>query len=240
MKSFGQLVDFILPPRCIVTGEIVDQQGMLSSEAWAQLNFIADPLCDKCGVPFEFDDGYGQNQCATCLKEPPPLDKARSALVYDDESRNIILAFKHGDKTHFVKGFMPWLKRAGADVLHDADFIIPVPLHPWRLLQRRYNQSGLISFFLGQDIQTKVLLDGLIRVRSTPTQGHLRVKDRKKNVRRAFSCNAKYGSLFRGKNILLIDDVFTTGATVNECANTLLASGANKVSVLTLARAVKS
>lgn len=239
MSALKIAIDFILPPRCIVTGDIVDNQGMLSPEAWTELTFISDPQCQKCGVPFEFDDENARSTCVTCLDRPPVYNQARSALIYDDASRNLVLAFKHGDKTHYILGFTPWLKRVGHDLIAASDIIMPVPLHQMRLIQRRYNQAGIMAEYLAKDCHKELFLSGLQRVRSTPPQGYMTPSQRQKNVRRAFSVRAKHRAAIEGKTILLIDDVFTTGATIEECTNTLLASGAKAVNILTLARAIR-
>lgn len=243
MECFSKAIDFILPPRCFVTGEIVDKQGMISPKAWSDLRFITSPQCYRCGIPFDFEyDGQeleGGSSCAECLKEEPLYRKARAALVYNDASRNLILPFKHGDKTHFVLGFLPWLKQAGGELIEQADIIMPVPLHWLRLLQRRFNQAGIMARCLAESCDKECLLGGIERTRSTPTQGHMRAKEREKNVKRAFSVPLKHVDTIKGKKILLIDDVFTTGATVSECTKILLKAGAVQVDVLTLARVVK-
>lgn len=238
---FMRILNLILPPRCIVTGEIVDGQGMLSPKAWGDLSFIANPQCNRCGYPFDFDMGEVSegNVCAACLKNPPVYDKARAALIYDDASRNIVLSFKHGDQTQSVPTFIPWLNNAGRDILARADYLVPVPLHRFRILRRRFNQSGLIATYLSQDAKIPTLLDGLKRVRATPIQGYLHAKERKKNVKNAFSVNPKHHDAIRNKHIVLIDDVYTTGATVSECTKVLLKGGAASVNILTLARVVK-
>ncbi len=241
MPPVQKIINFIFPPRCIVTGEFVDQQGMVSPQAWGDLHFITDPQCHKCGFPFSFDTGnIGEgNICGACLKNPPIFDKARSALAYDDTSRNIILAFKHADQTQSVLSFLPWLKRAGEGVLKDADYLVPVPLHRWRILRRRFNQSALMAQYLSSETKIPSLLDCLLRVRATKTQGYLQADQRKKNVRNAFEMNPKRAQDIANKHIVLIDDVYTTGATVSECTKVLLKNGAASVSVLTLARVVK-
>lgn len=241
MNSFNRIIDLILPPRCIVSGDIVDAQGMLSPQAWGNLNFITDPQCNRCGFPFDFDSGDVSegNICLGCLKSPPLFDKARSALVYDDASRDVVLSFKHGDQTQSVPSFMPWLNQAGREILERADYIIPVPLHRWRILRRRFNQSALIAQYLSKDISVPSLLDGLERKRATVTQGHLQVNERQKNVKNAFAMNPEHVDKLRGKTVVLIDDVYTTGATVNECTKVLLKAGVASVNILTLARVVK-
>ncbi len=241
MGSMLKVIDFILPPRCIITGEIVDEQGMLSPKAWSQLNFISDPKCVKCGHPFEFLDEepiHKDSSCASCLKTPPIYHQARSALVYDDGSRDIILSYKHADQMQLVVSFMPWLGNAGRELLDEADFLMPVPLHRWRILRRRFNQSALIAQRLGKRERVACLSDGLIRTRHTQVQGYLKTKERHQNVKHAFEVNPKHVEAIKGKRIVLIDDVLTTGATVKECTKKLLGAGALQVSILTLARVV--
>lgn len=229
-------VDFVLPARCVITGDLVERQGMLSPRIWGALNFISAPQCQCCGVPFEFD--MQAELCTKCLDYPPHFDIARSAIRYDDESRDLILGFKHGNQTLSVKAFMPWMMAVGQEMLERCDLIVPVPLHYWRLVSRRYNQSALIAGELAKLSNKTASLDLLKRTRATPPQGHLKAKDRRKNVRKAFA--VKQGADIQGKSIVLIDDVFTSGSTVNECAKTLKSSGATRVDVLTLARVVKS
>lgn len=241
MKALSRIVDFVLPPRCIVSGDIVDTQGMISPSAWAALHFISDPQCQRCGFPFDFDDGQASENmiCGVCQKNPPEFGCARSALVYDDASRDVVLAYKHADQTQSVPSFIPWLRRAGASVLKDANYIVPVPLHRWRLLRRRFNQSALIAQYLSKETNIPCILSALSRTRATQTQGHLRPDERKKNVRNAFLVNPEYIGRLKGKKIVLIDDVYTTGSTVTECAKALLKAGVASVDVLTLARVVK-
>ena len=241
MKGLNYLIDFVLPPRCIVTGDIVDSQGMLSPKSWSDLSFISDPQCHRCGFPFDFDTGEMRegNICAACQKAPPLYNKARSALIYDDSSRDIILAYKHADQTQSVPSFVPWLKRAGENVLKEADLLVPVPLHRWRILRRRFNQSALIAQYLSNETKIPFLLDVLMRTRATETQGHLQANERQKNVKNAFTFNPKYLDSIRNKHIVLIDDVYTTGATITECTKVLLKAGVASVDVLTLARVVR-
>ncbi len=233
-----QLLDATLPPRCVISGDLVEQQGMVSPEAWRGLNFIVDPFCTCCGLPFahEVDEGA---LCAPCLDRPPPFASNRSALIYNEASRGLVLGFKYADKTHMVRAFTPWLRRAGRDMIKEADFIMPVPLHYWRLVSRRYNQSGLMASALGKATMLPVLLNGLVRVRATPTQGRLSAKERHKNVKKAFAVHRRHQEAIKGKAIILIDDVYTTGATLKECTKVLLKGGAKRVETLTLVRTTR-
>jgi ComF family protein len=238
VKLLQRAVDTVLPPRCPLSGDIVDAQGMMSPEGWKRLSFIADPQCAICGIPFEYGMEEG-GQCLTCLEHPPVYGQARAALRYDDGSRDLILGFKHGDKTFAVVSFVPLLKQAGREILEAADCLVPVPLHPWRLLRRRYNQAAMIADVLSRDLHIPHLPLALRRVRPTPSQGHLNADERLKNVKKAFAVEKKHESLLKGKHVVLVDDVLTTGATVSECTKVLLKSGVASVNVLTLARVVR-
>lgn len=238
MKAAQKILDLVLPPRCVVSGQEVDRQGMLAPAIWSGLRFISAPQCARCGLPFEYevDD---TTMCGSCIEHEPHFATARSALVYDDCSRDLILRFKHADQMHSVLAFLPWLKSCAGDMLEQADLLVPVPLHRWRLLKRRYNQAAVIAWALGRYTDKPVIPDALMRVRPTPSQGHLRAKERAENVRKAFAVHDRHISKLAGKSVVLIDDVYTTGATVNECTKALLKGGADKVNVLTLARVVK-
>ena len=235
-KLGNQFADFILPPLCPATGEMVDCLGMVDATYWQSLNFINAPFCQSCGAPFSF--AADNMTCGDCLETPPIYHQNRSALSYDDASRSLILRFKHGDQTHAVKAFTPWLKQAGDEILSRCDIMMPVPLHFYRLVRRRYNQSDLMAKDLAQYYPHLTYYpDGLLRIRPTQSQGYKRAKDRKKNVARAFQTNPIYN--FDDKKIVIVDDVYTTGATLNECSKMLYRAGASEVNCLTLSKVVK-
>lgn len=240
-RALSACLDFLLPPCCIVTGQGVDHQGMLSPDAWAGLHFIDDPYCACCGVPFEYDVTMDMSDmlCVQCLDHPPPFVSGRSALVYNAVSRKMVLGFKHADKIYSARVFTPWLMRAGAEMLKEADYIVPVPLHYWRMVHRRYNQAAILAQVLGKAANVPALTSGLQRLRSTPSQGSLGLKERHKNVRKAFAVPRHHYAQIQSKTIVLIDDVYTTGATLKECTRALLKAGAGKVHVLTLARVLR-
>lgn len=185
-------------------------------------------------------DGAGTLVCGACLARPPQFDRCRSVFAYDDASRSLVLGFKHGDRTDCAPAFAQWLARAGAALLAEPDVIIaPVPLHRWRLLKRRYNQSAMLALALGRLTGRLAIPDLLIRRRATPSQGGLTAKGRARNVQGAFAIHPRWAGHVKEARILLIDDVFTTGATVGECARTLRRASARAVDVLTLSRVVK-
>jgi ComF family protein len=237
-KLVWRAVDTVLPPRCPISGDMVDRQGMIAPAGWARLSFIAAPYCAACGIPFEYGMEEG-GQCMACLEHPPLFGRARAALRYDEASREMILGFKHGDKTYTVASFVPMLRQAGREVLEAADVLVPVPLHPYRLIRRRYNQAALIAQALAADSGLSHWPAALRRVRSTPTQGHLNAQERRKNVRKAFAVNPAFAGGLKGRRVVLIDDVYTSGATVHECTKVLQKAGVAGVDVLTVARVVR-
>lgn len=157
-------------------------------------------------------------------------------MLYDDASKRLILGFKHGDRTHLAETLGGWMQRSGQEFWDQTDFIIPVPLHRWRLFKRRYNQAALLAQAIGAKTSKPVLVDGLLRIKATPTQGHMSRKERQANVKNAFAVNPHLPLSLKDKSVVLIDDVLTTGATLNECSHVLLDSGVKRVFVLTLAR----
>lgn len=228
-------VDAVLPPLCLSCGEQVAEPGSLCPVCWGKVGFLSAPQCHACGHPFDFDAG-ADALCGRCMAEPPPWRRARAVFRYDEHSKPLILRFKHADRLEGAPAFARWLARAGAGLLEDADLLVPVPLHPWRLLARRYNQAAVLAVALGRLHGIAVAPDLLARTRRTQVQGHLGRDERRRNVRGAFAL--KDGAGVEGKTILLVDDVLTTGATLGECARVLTRGGAVAVDVLTLGRVV--
>lgn len=233
----GKVLDLLLPPQCLICGELVSDVGALCAECWNRIRFLGPPYCRTCGQPFELDSGIDV-LCNSCVALPPAYRRARAVMRYDDASRVMLLRFKHGDRTDLAVPFGRWLARAGAELILDADVIIPVPLHRWRLFTRKYNQAGLLAQEMTRHGGPAVENNLLRRVRHTPTQGGLDRHARTDNVGGAFVVTRP--QRIAGLSVLLIDDVFTTGATVSECARVLRQAGARSVDVLALARVVRS
>ena len=229
-------LDWLLPPVCPLSGEIVAMHGMISSEAWAKLSFITDPKCGCCGIPFAFSQVDEGQFCGECLSNPKPYTRAVSTLVYSDSSRDLILGFKHGDRLQAVPVFLPWMVQAVAPFIDQIDVLVPVPLHYTRLIRRRYNQAALLSSALAVKVEKENDFQSLKRVRKTKTQGRLNPNQREHNVSGAFSVG---GDRLNNKTVLLIDDVYTTGATVNACTRAMLKAGAKEGFVLSLAKVVR-
>ena len=160
-------------------------------------------------------------------------------MRYDDGARALLLGFKHSDRTDRAPALARWMARAGAELLEQADVIVPVPLHRWRLLQRRFNQSALLAHELGRLAGKPVAAHLLRRKRNTPSQGALTRAQREDNVTGAFRLRTGQAARVAGRRVLLIDDVLTTGATVTACARVLLRAGAAAVDVLTVAHVIR-
>jgi ComF family protein len=233
-----RLLDMVLPPLCLGCGEIVGTPGALCAACWPSFSFIAAPQCACCGTPFAEDLGKAAH-CVSCLARRPRFRRARAALIYDARSRRLVLPFKHGDRTDLARACGAWMARAGADLLAEADLIAPVPLHWRRLLTRRYNQALLLARAVSRKSDGRLAPDLLRRLRWTGSQAGLAAKQRRHNVREAFDIHPRWRDGLKGKAVLLVDDVLTTGATVEACAQILKRGGARHVDVLTLARVVR-
>jgi ComF family protein len=238
-KSMGiHMLETVFPQLCAACREPVGGEGGFCAACWSALTFLDGPACACCGSPFAVDAGEG-SLCAACLARPPAYAKARALLAYDEDSRAAILALKHADRLELVPGFSRWLARVGRPLLEDCDLIVPVPLHRGRLWLRRYNQSAELARRLGRDWDRPYDPLALVRSRRTASQGEMpSARARRRNVLSAFGVPDP--ALVRGRKVLLVDDVLTTGATAEACARALRRAGAVEIAVLTLARVVNA
>ncbi|MGE5567378.1 MAG: ComF family protein [Parcubacteria group bacterium] len=223
-------LDLILPPTALDGGAALSPG--LTAEAWSRIAFIDDPVCDGCGSPFEYAPGFGE-RCVGCMAKPRAFSRARAACLYDDGSRELILQLKHADRTDLSGLFARWLSRAARELIEQADAVVPVPLHRLRLLRRRYNQAAEIARPLARLAGLDYLPDALVRRRATASQGGRSAGGRRRNVQGAFVAESRK---VEGRRILLIDDVFTTGATAEACARALKKAGAADVTVAVIAK----
>ncbi len=231
------LLDLLLPPRCVACDQPVDAPGQLCADCFRQTGFITEPLCVRCGVPFASAALGGRDGiCPGCRLVPPVFHRARAALRYDPQGRRLILPFKHADRTEIAGALAPHMARAGAALLHEADLLVPVPLHRARLFRRRYNQAALLAKAVGRLAGRPWLPDALLRRRATASLGEKSAAERAVEVAGAFAVRPSRARHLAGKRVLLIDDVMTSGATANACAAVLLAAGAVSVDVLVAAR----
>jgi ComF family protein len=232
-------LDLLFPPLCVACHARVDEAHALCPSCWRTVSFLDGPCCVRCGLPFEIDTGE-DTICAACHAKPRAFDRARSLFAYDEASKPLILAFKYSDRLDHAPAFARWLERAGRPLLAEADIVLPVPLHRLRLWRRRYNQAAVLgerlARFSGKPHDPMLLR----RKRPTPSQGMMAsAKARRRNVLGAFEVPAERRADVREKRLLLVDDVFTTGATLEACARALKRAGAARVDVLTLARVVR-
>lgn len=234
----GALLDLLLPHRCLACDDGLGDGPGLCPPCWSKVRFVEAPYCESCGRPFEIDPQDGL-LCAACIADPPAFDAARTAMIYDDASRPLVTGFKYADRTDFARAFGGWMTRAGKDILEQADYLVPVPLHPWRLWMRRYNQSGILAAALSRETLIPVLHDGLLRVRHTRQQVGLTASKRRRNVAGAFRINPKRAALLEGAHIVLIDDVVTSGATATACLKAMRRRKPATLSVLSLARTMR-
>lgn len=231
------VLDLLLPPRALDErshSRAVQSRG-LTADAWTRISFIEAPVCEACGAPFEFDFGPGA-RCAACLARSPAFDRARAACLYDENSRDLILKLKHADRTDLAPLFARWLARAAADLIIEADAIVPVPLHPLRLIRRRFNQAAEIARPMAAAVGLPYWPDALERIRRTQSQGGRSGSGRRRNVAGAFQVPRRWRDRVAGAHIVLVDDVLTTGATAEGCARALKAAGAARVDLTVIAR----
>jgi ComF family protein len=231
------LIQAVLPPTCLACRKPAGASGGLCAKCWQGAGFIERPYCERLGTPFAYDSG-GPLVSPGAFADPPAFDRARAAMRFSDVARDLVHLLKYGDRLDLVTPFSNWMSRAGDEVLREAEALIPVPLHWTRLFQRRFNQSAELARAISRLKAVPVIDDALVRVRATPPQVGLGRDERAKNVHRAFSVDQAARAKLKGKRIVLVDDVLTTGATANACANVLRRAGVARIDVLTLARVV--
>lgn len=230
----ARAVDLVLPPVCAACREPVVGSGGLCARCWGQLSFIARPYCERLGTPFAHDPGPGVLSIQA-IANPPAYGRARAAVRYDEIARTLVHALKYGDRLDLAPLLGRWMSEAGHELLADADAIVPVPLHWRRLWTRRFNQAALLAKTISQRSGVMLANGALQRVRATPQQVGLAKSERARNVQSAFRVSESGKTMIRGKRVVLIDDVLTSGATVDTCARILLRGGASAVDVLVFA-----
>lgn len=230
-------VDLLLPPVCQGCEAPVTRHGGFCAACFQRAPFIVEPCCASCGGPFAAAAGSdGRLVCAECRAIPPVWRSARAAFAYDAFSRRLILPLKYADRTENAALLATHMHRAGAQMLAAADLIVPVPLHRWRLFTRRYNQAALIARRLARLSGRELVVDALSRPYRTASLAGQGARERRLTMRDAIVVDRRRAEALRGRAIVLIDDVLTTGATANACAEALLASGARSVDLLVAAR----
>ena len=229
-------LDIALPTLCVACREPVDGEGVCA-DCWTKLSFIAPPYCPRLGIPFVYDPGPDMLSMEA-IAAPPAFARARAAVRYDEVARTLVHALKYQDRTDLAPTMGRWMARAGRELLDGADMLIPVPLHWRRAWRRRYNQSGALARVIQDQSGVKLRADLLSRVRATEQQVGLSRAQRASNVQGAFEVSTDRRPEVAGRHVILIDDVLTTGATLDACARALLRAKAAQVDVLVFARVV--
>ncbi|HEX4738886.1 MAG TPA: ComF family protein [Allosphingosinicella sp.] len=237
-----ETVDFALPPRCPACGTITPEPHRFCFDCWQSLTFLGDPCCQCCGLPFAYGD-LG-SLCGGCLAEPPPFERLRAAVAYGEVARTVVLKLKYSGRpglaetlARFMHRHLPEIGRPAAG--EKGPLLVPVPLHRWRLWKRGYNQAALLASALARANGIAFAPDLLRRTRATPPLKGLGRRERALTVRGAFRVTEKGKAALAGRPVILVDDVFTTGATAGACARTLKRAGAASVAILCWARVVR-
>ena len=232
LKTF---IKIIYPNRCISCKKIIEDEGFCV-DCWKKLVFINSKRCKCCGKPLDTESFI----CGVCLDKKYYFDQNISVFVYNRTIAKAIFEFKFKDKTFLSKKFADLMKNNINNFSYKIDYVVSVPMHLNRLRKRGYNQSFLLANDLANLTNIDFIKDLLIKTKNTSRQVGLNVKERKTNLKGSFSIKDKYKDIIKNKNILIIDDVFTTGSTINECAKILKLEGkVNKVMSLTIAKTDK-
>ena len=228
-------MNLLFPPTCPGCGVFVEKTGTICPECWKQLHFITKPYCPVMGTPFTYDQGEGFLS-GEAIQSPPPFTRARSVVAHFGLARSLVTRLKYGDRTELAPFMAEWMTIAGKELIESADMIVPIPLHYRRFLKRTYNQATELSRNIARSTGKPLQPFVLKRQKNTRQQVGLLKKARQRNMIGAFIVPEKEKAKIKDKRILLVDDVFTTGATARSATKALLRGGAKSVDVLTFSR----
>lgn len=235
---FTKIMDFLFPPKCVLCGKIIEDKNSLCTDCWKKIYFIKKPYCDKCSSPFEFQIS-SNDLCLSCIKSKPLFIKSRSAVIYNEYAAKIIFRFKFYDKIELRTFLAKSMINAAFDIIDNIDIFIPIPLHKKRLIMRKYNQSLILAETIAKITGKKLINDFLCKKKHTTPQAKLKQKDRIKNLKNIFAVKDKYSNNineYKNLNFAIVDDVMTTGSTINECIKELNGAGIKNVYAITFAK----
>jgi ComF family protein len=234
-----QALDLAYPPSCLACARSTADAGRLCASCWRKVRFIERPLCERLGVPLPTTAGTQQQLSPEAVANPPVFARARAVARFEDGPvRDLVHRLKYGDRLDLARPMGLWMARAGAELLRDADLVLPVPLHRLRLWSRKFNQAAALATACAAVSRTTVDPFVLQRVKATVPQVDLTRAQRAENVQGAFRVPDEVRPRLLDRRILLVDDVLTSGATLNAASRTLLRAGARSVDVLVFARVV--
>ena len=236
--GFQTLIHAVFPPECLSCRARVASDDGLCGPCWRDTAFITGDVCDACGVQMR---GYVQSgdRCDDCLRVARPWSQGRAALLYKDRGRSLVLALKHADRHDIVKPAGRWMAKVAQDILKADALVVPVPLHWSRMVRRKYNQASLLGQAMARHLETPFCADVLKRTHATDTLDGKSRDQRFAELSGVMAINPKRAQLIKGRSVLLVDDVMTSGATLAACADACLGSQASEVCVVTLARVAK-
>ena len=240
-RLFHNFLNLLFPFKCIKCKTFIYNDAVFCHECWKAIEFISEPCCEICSHPLQFSFNVPKHLqiCASCHKDKPLFDKLITVFKYTEDIKTVILNFKYNDKTLLAKPFSKLITtRLISAQQQDFDMITSVPLHKKKLRQRMYNQASLIAKNIAVNIKAPFIPNLLIRSKYDPSQTTYTKKMRIKNIRGAFAINKKYLESIKGKKILLVDDVITTGATINECCKILKQGNCSSITAVTIAKRV--
>jgi len=233
--AWNAVLGLVYPPTCPGCGTATAEPHALCPACWSGLRFIAPPFCQRFGTPFAVDHGVGPLLSPRAMADPPVFGRARAAVLYDGIARDLVHRLKYNDRLDLAPTLARMMTGAGAELLAEADCLVPVPLHRWRLWRRRFNQAALLAQGIAALTDLPTAPQALARVKATRSQVGLTRAARARNLQGAFRVPEAARASLQGRRVLLIDDVATTGATANAAARALLRAGAARVDVLTFA-----
>lgn len=240
LRSLAQAAaDIVFPPACLACRASIENSGALCAACWAQVRFIERPYCERLGTPFAVDLGDDELLSPEAVANPPVFARARAVAHFEDGPvRQLVHRLKYSDRMELAKPLGAWMARAGSEILAEAELLVPIPLHRRRLAARKFNQANALAQAISAQCGVPANAFILARVKATPPQVGLTRTQRALNLQGAFRVAGGMAARIEGRAIVLIDDVMTSGATVNAASRVLLRAGAKRVDVLVFARVV--
>ncbi len=236
-RAGGAALDAAYPPQCLVCRDVTAEPASLCPQCWRGMPFISRPYCERLGTPFAVDLG-GSLLSPAAIADPPVFQRARAVARYDGAARDLVHKLKYSDQQDLAVGMGRMMAQAAGGLAAEADVVIPVPLHWTRLWQRRFNQANALAIIVSRHAGLPLESQWLRRRKRTRRQVGLSREERRENLQGAFVVPDHAKPLVRGRRVLLVDDVLTTGASANAAARVLLRAGAANVDVVTFARVV--